>query len=184
MPLRRFQKQYEQLSQFEIKRILGIMEAGWSARQAARQLGCSDCVVRRCCDQWIREMSFTRRPGSRRPRQTSCRKDRHIVRNACVQPTASSPAIQTKVVPSLGAPVSSQTIRRLLDEEHLGSLSPLRVLPLTPPHSASVWSGAAHEETGLQRNGIRWCLGTNPDSISVVMTIVFVCGDPWLTPQT
>ncbi|GFU80304.1 transposable element Tcb2 transposase [Trichonephila clavipes] len=64
MPSRRFRRQYEQLSQFERERIIGMMEAGWPARRVARQLGHSDCVVRRCCDQWIREMSFTRRPAS------------------------------------------------------------------------------------------------------------------------
>ncbi|GFU27446.1 transposable element Tcb2 transposase [Trichonephila clavipes] len=81
----------------------------------ARQLGRSDCVVRRCWDQCIREMSFTRRPGSRLSRQTSRLEDRNIVRNALVQPTASSAAIQEQVAPSLGAPVSSQTIRRPID---------------------------------------------------------------------
>ncbi|GFV05965.1 transposable element Tcb2 transposase [Trichonephila clavipes] len=56
-----------------------MMEAGWSARRVACQIGRSDCVVRRCWDKWIREMSFTRRPGSGRPRQTSCRReDSHI----------------------------------------------------------------------------------------------------------
>ncbi|GFY08926.1 transposable element Tcb2 transposase [Trichonephila clavipes] len=54
------------------------MEAGWSARREARQLGRSDCVVRRCWDLWIREMLFTQRPGSGRPRQTSRREDRYI----------------------------------------------------------------------------------------------------------
>ncbi|GFV36123.1 transposable element Tcb2 transposase [Trichonephila clavipes] len=83
------------------------MEAGWSTKRVARQLGRSECVVRRCWDQWIRGMSFTRRPGSGRPRQTSRREGRHIVRNACLQPTASSAAIQTQVAPLLGAPVSS-----------------------------------------------------------------------------
>ncbi|GFV76963.1 transposable element Tcb1 transposase [Trichonephila clavipes] len=34
MPLRRFRSQYEQLSQFERGRIIGMMEAGWSARRA------------------------------------------------------------------------------------------------------------------------------------------------------
>ncbi|GFV44402.1 transposable element Tcb2 transposase [Trichonephila clavipes] len=97
------------------------MEAGWSARRVAFQLGRSDCVVRRCWDQRIREMSFTQRPGSGCPRQTSRREDRHIVRNARVQPTASSAALQAQVAPSLGAPVSSQTIRRRLAEGHLGS---------------------------------------------------------------
>ncbi|GFV65650.1 transposable element Tcb2 transposase [Trichonephila clavipes] len=42
------------------------------------------------------EMSFTRRPGSRRPRQSSRRENRHIVRNARLQPTASSAAIQAQ----------------------------------------------------------------------------------------
>ncbi|GFX54597.1 transposable element Tcb2 transposase [Trichonephila clavipes] len=41
MPLRRFRRQYEQLSQFERGRML---EAGWSARQVSRQLGHSDFV--------------------------------------------------------------------------------------------------------------------------------------------
>ncbi|GFW18391.1 uncharacterized protein TNCV_1184191 [Trichonephila clavipes] len=59
-----------------------MMEAGWSARRVARLLGHSDCVVRRCWDQWIREMSFTRRPGPGHPRQTSHQEDRHIVRNS------------------------------------------------------------------------------------------------------
>ncbi|GFV28145.1 transposable element Tcb1 transposase [Trichonephila clavipes] len=47
MPLHRFQRQYEQLSQFERGRIIGMMEAEWSARRVARQLGHSDCFVRR-----------------------------------------------------------------------------------------------------------------------------------------
>ncbi|GFU59636.1 HTH_Tnp_Tc3_2 domain-containing protein [Trichonephila clavipes] len=68
------------------------MEAGWSARRVARQLGRSDSV-----------------------------------------PTVSSATIQAQVAPSLGAPVSSRTIRRRLAEEHLRSRRPLRVLPLTPP---------------------------------------------------
>ncbi|GFU89127.1 transposable element Tcb1 transposase [Trichonephila clavipes] len=68
------------------------------------------------------------------PRQTSHREDRHIVRNARVQPTDSSTAIQAQVAPSLGAPMSSQTIRRRLAEEHLRSRSPLLVLPLAPTH--------------------------------------------------
>ncbi|GFW00140.1 transposable element Tcb2 transposase [Trichonephila clavipes] len=79
-------------------------------------------------------MSFTRRPGTGRPQQTSRREDRHIVRNARVQPTASSATIQVLVAPTLGPPVSSHTIRRHLAEGHLSSWCPIRVLPLTPTH--------------------------------------------------
>ncbi|GFV67645.1 transposable element Tcb2 transposase [Trichonephila clavipes] len=92
-PLRRFRRQYEQLSQFERGRIIGRIEADWSARRVARQFGRSGCV-----------------------------------------PTASSVASQAQVAPSLGALVSSRTIRRRLAEGHLGSRRPLRVLPLTPTH--------------------------------------------------
>ncbi|GFX65703.1 transposable element Tcb2 transposase [Trichonephila clavipes] len=79
-------------------------------------------------------MSFTRRLGSEHPRQTNRREDRYIVRNARVQPTASSAAIQALVAPSLKAPVSSRTIRMCLTEGHLGSRCPFRVLPLTPTY--------------------------------------------------
>ncbi|GFX18218.1 transposable element Tcb1 transposase [Trichonephila clavipes] len=44
------------LHQFERWRIIGMMEAGGSARRVARQLGRSDCVVGSHCDQCIREM--------------------------------------------------------------------------------------------------------------------------------
>ncbi|GFS92274.1 transposable element Tcb2 transposase [Trichonephila clavipes] len=118
MPLRRFRRQYEQLSQFERRGMIGMMEDGWSARGVAHQLGHSDCVVGRCWDQWIREMSFTQRPGSGRSQQNSRREDRHIVRSARVQPTAKLSPIQAQVAPSLGTPVSSRTIRRRL--VHLG----------------------------------------------------------------
>ncbi|GFU32119.1 transposable element Tcb2 transposase [Trichonephila clavipes] len=48
-------------------------------------------------------MSFTQRSGTGSPRQNSRREDRYIVRNARVQRTASSAAIQAQVAPSLGA---------------------------------------------------------------------------------
>ncbi|GFU00682.1 uncharacterized protein TNCV_4818461 [Trichonephila clavipes] len=94
MPLRRFRRQYEQMSQFERGRIISMMEVGRSARRVTRQLGHSGCVERRFWDQEIREMSFTRRPGSGCSRQTSRHKDHHIERNARLQPTTSSASIK------------------------------------------------------------------------------------------
>ncbi|GFX21346.1 transposable element Tcb2 transposase [Trichonephila clavipes] len=66
-------------------------------------------------------MSFTRRPSSGHPRQISHQNDHHIIRIARVQPAASSDAILAKVVSSVKAHVSSQTIRRRLAEGHLES---------------------------------------------------------------
>ncbi|GFX76559.1 transposable element Tcb2 transposase [Trichonephila clavipes] len=112
-----------------------MREAGWPVLRAARQLGHPDYVVTRFWDQWIREMSFTRRPCSGCFRQTSRREDRHIVRNTRLQPTASSAAIQAQVAPSLEPPLFSRSIRRhLAGEGHLGSPRPLCEMSLTPTH--------------------------------------------------
>ncbi|GFU71520.1 transposable element Tcb2 transposase [Trichonephila clavipes] len=156
MPLRRFRRQYEQLSQFERERIIGMMEAGWSTMRVARQLGRSDCVLKRCWKQRIREMSFTRSSGSGCPRQTGRREDRYIVRNALVQPTASSATMQAQVAPSLGAPMSSRSIRRFLAEGHLGSWRSLRFLAWTPTHRhlRSKWCHARGNWTAAEWNQI------------------------------
>ncbi|GFU41301.1 transposable element Tcb2 transposase [Trichonephila clavipes] len=99
---------------------------------------------------WIREISFTRRPGSGCPRLTSKREDRHIVRNARVQPTASS----VQVAPSIGTPVSSRTMRRHLAEGHLGSQRSLRLLPLSPTHRCLLleWCHARENWTAAEWN--------------------------------
>ncbi|GFT82753.1 HTH_Tnp_Tc3_2 domain-containing protein [Trichonephila clavipes] len=74
-------------------------------------------------------MYFTRSPGVGCPQQTCRRKDRHVVRNARVQPTTLSAAVQAKVAHSLEVPVSSRTTRRRLAEGHLGSWHPFHELP-------------------------------------------------------
>ncbi|GFS58259.1 transposable element Tcb2 transposase [Trichonephila clavipes] len=88
--------------------------------------------------------------------ELSRREDRHIVRNARVQPTASSTSILVQVAPSLGAPVSSRTIRRRLAEGHLVSRRPLRVLPLTPTHRRLLleWCRARGNRTAVEWNQV------------------------------
>ncbi|GFV54833.1 HTH_Tnp_Tc3_2 domain-containing protein [Trichonephila clavipes] len=53
--LRRNRRQYEQLTDFDRGRIIGLREAGWSNRRIGRHLGRSDMVVARCWQQWITE---------------------------------------------------------------------------------------------------------------------------------
>ncbi|GFT60226.1 transposable element Tcb2 transposase [Trichonephila clavipes] len=50
------------------------------------------------------------------------------------QTTVSSATIQAQVSPSVGAPVSSRTLRRRLAEGHLRSWCPLGVLPFSSTH--------------------------------------------------
>ncbi|GFU05290.1 hypothetical protein TNCV_964731 [Trichonephila clavipes] len=51
MPLRRNRRQYEQLTDFDRGRIIGLREAGWSNRRIGRHLGPGDMVVARCWQQ-------------------------------------------------------------------------------------------------------------------------------------
>ncbi|GFU99477.1 HTH_38 domain-containing protein [Trichonephila clavipes] len=59
MPLRRNRQQYEQLTDFNRGRIIGLREAGWSNRRIGRHLGRSDMVVARCWQQWIKKVECT-----------------------------------------------------------------------------------------------------------------------------
>ncbi|GFX88174.1 transposable element Tcb2 transposase [Trichonephila clavipes] len=87
MPLRRNRRQYEQLTDFDRGRIIGLREAGWSNRRIGRHLGRSDMVVARCWQQWITEGRVYRRGGPGRPRNTNDREDRAIRRVATSAPT-------------------------------------------------------------------------------------------------
>ncbi|GFT16577.1 transposable element Tcb2 transposase [Trichonephila clavipes] len=63
-------------------------------------------------------------------------------------------SLSAQVAPSLGTPVSSQTIRRRLAEGHLGSQRPLRVLPLMPTHQRLrlEWCHARGNWTAMERD--------------------------------
>ncbi|GFX25419.1 HTH_Tnp_Tc3_2 domain-containing protein [Trichonephila clavipes] len=132
IPLRRNRRQYEQLTDFDRSRIIGLKEAGWSNRRIGRHLGRSDMVVARCWQQWITEGRVYRRGGSERPRNTNDREDRAIRRVATSAPTTSLASIQRHLPPSRHPVPSRETIRRRLTEVGLRSRRPLRRLPLTP----------------------------------------------------
>ncbi|GFX02608.1 HTH_Tnp_Tc3_2 domain-containing protein [Trichonephila clavipes] len=134
MPLRRNRRQYEQLTDFDRGRIIGLREAGWSNRRIGRHLGRSDMVVARCWQQWITEGRVYRRGGSGRPRNTNDREDRAIRRVATSAPTTSLASIQRHLPPSRHPVPSRETIRRRLTEVGLRSRRPLKRLPLTPHH--------------------------------------------------
>ncbi|GFV31460.1 HTH_38 domain-containing protein [Trichonephila clavipes] len=59
MPLRRNRRQYEQLTDFDRSRKIGLKEAGWSNRRIGRHLGRSDMVVARCWQQWSQKVECT-----------------------------------------------------------------------------------------------------------------------------
>lgn len=121
---------YEQLSEFDRGRIIGLKEAGWTNRRIARHLSRSDATIRRCWQGWVENGRVQRQDGSGRPRATTNREDRAIVRSAVTAPSSSLSTIRR----STQTPVSTMTIHRRLRERNLRSRRPLRHLPLTPAH--------------------------------------------------
>ncbi|GFX73277.1 HTH_38 domain-containing protein [Trichonephila clavipes] len=176
MPLRRNRRQYEQLTDFDRGRIIGLREAGWSNRRIGRHLGRSDMVVARCWQQWITEGRVYRRGGSGRPRNTNDREDRAIRRVATSAPTTSLASIQRHLPPSRHPVPSRETIRRRLTEVGLRSRRPLRRLPLTPHHRQCRLDFADLGQLGVWQTGDVSSSVMNPDSVSVLMTTAHVSG--------
>ncbi|GFW39548.1 uncharacterized protein TNCV_3908571 [Trichonephila clavipes] len=64
---------YEQLSEFERGRIIGMKEAGSANRRITRQMGGSDGAIRRCWQERMDSGRFQRHDGSGRPWATADR---------------------------------------------------------------------------------------------------------------
>ncbi|GFS53217.1 HTH_38 domain-containing protein [Trichonephila clavipes] len=130
MPLRRNRRQYEQLTDFDRGRIIGLREAGWSNRRIGRHLGRSDMVVARCWQQWITEGRVYRRGGSGRPRNTNDREDRAIRRVATSAPTTSLASIQRRLLPDIRC--HQEKPKETTDRSWLGEPTSAKTLPHDP----------------------------------------------------
>ncbi|UYV82585.1 hypothetical protein LAZ67_22000050 [Cordylochernes scorpioides] len=128
MPRRKIRAHYEHMSEFETGRAIGLKEAGWSNRLIARHLCRSNAAIRRCWQKWVNNGSMQRQDGSGRPRATTEREDRAIVRTAVAAPESTLTTIQRVT----GTQVSKMTINRRLRERNLRARRPLRCLHLTP----------------------------------------------------
>ncbi|KFM71407.1 Transposable element Tcb2 transposase, partial [Stegodyphus mimosarum] len=102
-------------------------KANWPYRRIARHLSRSDATIRRCWQEWVNHGSTQCQEGSGRPRETTEREDRAIVRAALTAPDASL----SSIVRATSASVTARTIYRWLTERGLRSRRPLRRLPLT-----------------------------------------------------
>ncbi|GFY11559.1 HTH_Tnp_Tc3_2 domain-containing protein [Trichonephila clavipes] len=88
MPRRRIRAPYEQLSEFERGRIIGLKEAGWVNRRIAR----SDAAIRGRWQEWLEDGRFQVHEGSGRPWATADWEEKLIVRSAV---TASDSSLST-----------------------------------------------------------------------------------------
>ncbi|GFW91644.1 HTH_Tnp_Tc3_2 domain-containing protein [Trichonephila clavipes] len=109
MPLRRNRRQYEQLTDFDRSRKIGLKEAV------------------------VTEGRVYRRGGSGRPRNTNDREDRAIRRVATSAPTTLLASIQRHLPPSRHPVPSRETIRETNDRSWLEEQTSAKTLT-TDPH--------------------------------------------------
>ncbi|GFW25292.1 transposable element Tcb2 transposase [Trichonephila clavipes] len=90
MPGKRARRDFSQVSEFERGLIIGMKTAGWSTRRIAGQVDRSECAVRNCWEQWIREGTHGRKTGSGATRKTTRREDRRIMEASTCGPHSDS----------------------------------------------------------------------------------------------
>ncbi|GFX91457.1 HTH_Tnp_Tc3_2 domain-containing protein [Trichonephila clavipes] len=109
VPRRRIRTYYEQLSDFERGRIIGLKEAGWANWKIACHMGQSGVAIRRCWQEWEGGNGrFQRHDGSSRLRATADLK----YRSAVTAPDSSLSTIRC----ATHTQVSTMTIHRRLVE--------------------------------------------------------------------
>ncbi|GFV85287.1 uncharacterized protein TNCV_929171 [Trichonephila clavipes] len=67
MTRHRIQAHYEQLSEFERGRIIGLKEADLANRRITCHMGQIDAAIRRCCQEWVDSGRLPRHDGSGGP---------------------------------------------------------------------------------------------------------------------
>ncbi|UYV78105.1 hypothetical protein LAZ67_16000132 [Cordylochernes scorpioides] len=80
MSRRKIPAHYEHMSEIERGHVIVLKEAGWLNRLIARHLCRSDAAIRRCWQEWVNNGRMQREDVSGRPRATTEREDRAIVR--------------------------------------------------------------------------------------------------------
>ncbi|GFV98022.1 uncharacterized protein TNCV_4447831 [Trichonephila clavipes] len=123
MPQARNQRQYEQLSDFEMRRVVGIREASGSVRRISYHLSRSDMIVAQCWQQFITEGIMYRRGGSRRPRNINANDDHAIIRAAPFSRTTSLELVRRNLPPSKHPVASKKTIRQRRSQRATGRLT-------------------------------------------------------------
>ncbi|GFY08271.1 transposable element Tc1 transposase [Trichonephila clavipes] len=131
MPRRRKGVKFEQISEFERGRIVGLREAGLSYRAVAARVQRNSSTIMRVWKQWTDEGQTARKSGSGLRNVRSARDDRRLVRMAQTDRTASSRQLVAQWSTATGVSLCASSIRRRLLQRGLRARIPLYRIPLT-----------------------------------------------------
>ncbi|GFU56124.1 transposable element Tc1 transposase, partial [Trichonephila clavipes] len=127
---RRRKSHYEQLTEYERGRVIGLREGGFSFRNISGILGWNVSSKHDCCEQRSSDGTASRRLRSERPCGTTVRKKRRFRRTALAHRNASAEEIRTAV----GTTLTRRTVRNRLLQEQFPARCHVARIPLTPSH--------------------------------------------------
>ena len=93
IPHQKRRKSYQQITEFARGRIDGIREGGFSYRKIAARTQCYATTLMRIWKKKTEENQARRKPGRGARNNTTARDDRHLIRMAVTDRTASSPVL-------------------------------------------------------------------------------------------
>ncbi|GFW12843.1 transposable element Tc1 transposase [Trichonephila clavipes] len=125
MPRRRKGAKFEQISEFERGRIVGLREAGLSYRAVATRVQRNSSTIMRVSTQWTYEGRTARKSGSGPRNMTSACDNRRLVRMAQTERTASSRQLAAQWSTGTGVSFCASSIRRRLLQRGLRARIPL-----------------------------------------------------------
>ena len=114
MPPRRNKLKFQQLVEFERGRIIGLREGGFFYRAMTARVQRNSSTVIRVQKQCTDEHQTTQKPGSGRRKVMSTRDNRHLLRMAVNDRTASSRKLAARWSTVTGVLMSASSIRRRL----------------------------------------------------------------------
>ena len=114
--------------------MVGLREAGSSYRGIAARTGHAATTVMPLWNQWREEGRTQRRAGTGPRNVTTAQDDRHLVRMAVTDRTASTTVLSRRWSTATGLDLSASTVHRRLSRAGLVAHMPLRRLPFSRDH--------------------------------------------------
>ncbi|GFV84561.1 transposable element Tc1 transposase [Trichonephila clavipes] len=135
MSRRKQRSAFDQVSEFDRRRIGAYRDCGLSFGKIGSRVGRNQITVIWICDCWMQEGTTDRRGRSRPPQCTTAREDRQIVRMAVTDRSVTSRTVAQHIEFVTHHSVSARTIRHRLHQSGLSARRPLLGLPFTQSHS-------------------------------------------------
>ncbi|GFX12772.1 transposable element Tc1 transposase [Trichonephila clavipes] len=112
MPPRRNKEKFQQLTEFERRRIIGLREGGCSYCAIRARVQRRSSTVMQVWKQWTDKHQTTRKNGSGRQKMKSARDDRHLLHMTQNDCTASSSQFTTRCSTAAGVLILASSICR------------------------------------------------------------------------